>query len=253
MNPLVLVHGAFHGGWCWRRVADILRAAGHAVFTPTLTGLGERAHLLRASTSLETHIADVCGVLEAEELEQVILVGHSYGGIPVMAAADRLPQRIAAVVYLDAVLLRDGQAWSDVHSPKAAERLIASAQAHGGIAIPAPEPAAFGIADPHDRQWAARRLAPHPLGTYRQALRLRNPGAPGPRRVYIDCTLNPLASLAASKATAASEPGWTCVKLPAHHDAMITAPQALADALLQLCSPAAANDEGGIPHVRTPR
>ena len=116
MATYLLVHGAWHGGWCWRRVTDILRAEGHTVFTPTLTGLGERAHLARPEIDLETHISDVLGVLDAEELDDVILCGHSYGGMVITGVADRLPGRIKALVYLDAFVPEHGESVIDLYA-----------------------------------------------------------------------------------------------------------------------------------------
>ena len=108
-KTFVLVHGAWHGGWCWREVADLLRGRGHRVFAPTLTGLGERRHLMSANISLATFVADVAGVIEAEELEDIILVGHSHGGAVISGVADAMPERIRALVYLDATILQNGE------------------------------------------------------------------------------------------------------------------------------------------------
>ena len=107
-KTFVLVHGAFHGGWCWRDVAQSLRAAGHTVFTPTQTGLGERRHLLSRDITLDTFVLDVVNVIESEELGDVILVGHSFGGITITAVADRLPERLRHLVYLDAGVVHSG-------------------------------------------------------------------------------------------------------------------------------------------------
>jgi pimeloyl-ACP methyl ester carboxylesterase len=113
MAQYVLVHGGAHGGWCWHHVAKRLRAAGHAVFTPTLTGLGERRHLLSADTDLETHITDVLNMMLFEDLSDVILVGHSYGGMVITGVADRARARIQQLVFLDAAIPRDGEALID--------------------------------------------------------------------------------------------------------------------------------------------
>jgi len=113
-STYVLVHGAWHGGWCWKKVAPALRAAGHVVYTPTLTGLGERAHLANPAIDLATHVADVVNLLEAEELDKVVLVGHSYGGMVVTGVADRAADRIGRLVYLDAANPKDGQSLVDV-------------------------------------------------------------------------------------------------------------------------------------------
>src|SRR5258705_1716413 len=116
-STYVLVHGAWHGGWCWKRVAPALRAAGHEVYTPTLTGLGERAHLANPAIDLATHISDVVNLLEAEELNEVVLLGHSYGGMVVTGVADRAPARLRRVIYLDAFLPEDGKSLLDYLHP----------------------------------------------------------------------------------------------------------------------------------------
>src|SRR5438128_128006 len=105
MATFVLVHGAWHGGWCWKRVTPLLRAAGHEVYATTLTGLGERVHLASPNVGLALHVQDVVGVLEYEDLRDVILVGHSYGGIVISGVADRVPERLRHLVYLDALVL----------------------------------------------------------------------------------------------------------------------------------------------------
>src|SRR5215213_11633038 len=113
MATFVLVHGSMHGGWCWKRVAPLLRAAGHDVHTPILTGPGERVHLAHSGIDLDTHIRDVLGVLEFEDLHDVVLVGHSYGTMVITGVADRAPERIAHLVYLDGVMAGEGQAALD--------------------------------------------------------------------------------------------------------------------------------------------
>ena len=116
MADFVLVHGAWHGAWCWRKVIPPLWAAGHRVFAVTLTGLGERAHLLSKAITLDTHIADVVKVIETEELLDLILVGHSYGGVVITGVANRLAQRLRHLVYVDAMVLRPGESWSSTHT-----------------------------------------------------------------------------------------------------------------------------------------
>ncbi len=251
MSAYVLVHGAFHGGWCWRRVADRLAASGHRVYAPTLTGLGERAHLLTAKVDLETHIQDIAGVLEAEELDEVVLVAHSYGGIPVAGVADRMPGRIARLVFLDAVVLSGGESWSSIHAREVVERFIAGAnEQHGGLAIPVPDVAAFGITGEADRRWVLRRLTPHPLGTYRQPLTLRRPVGEGIDKTYIACTSQALPSLAPVKARLQPGREWKIRELPAGHDAMVSAPAALARLLLSTgaAEPAALSADGDAMH-----
>src|SRR5471030_3528606 len=142
----VLVHGAWHGGWCWNAVARILRAQGHQVFTPTLSGLGERAHLLSKAVDLSVFIQDVVNVLEYEDLTDVVLVGHSFGGLPITGAADRVPELIRQLVFLDAVVLEHGQtAFSRLAPEIVAQRIAQSNENSGGLSIPVPPASAFGV------------------------------------------------------------------------------------------------------------
>src|ERR1700690_637004 len=119
-QTFVLVHGAWHGGWCWSRVADRLRAAGHQVFTPTQTGLGERKHLLSKDITLDTFTKDITNVIEAEELSNVVLVGHSFGGLAISGVADAIPERIRHLVYLDSLIVEGGKSPLDAFTPEIA-------------------------------------------------------------------------------------------------------------------------------------
>ena len=142
----VLVHGACHGGWCWRHVADRLRASGHRVFTPTCTGLGERAHLMSREITLDTFTQDIAGVIEAEELGDIVLVGHSFGGLPVSGVADIIPDRIRHLVFLDALLAQPGRSAFDGLPPEiVAARRKAAEETSGGLSFSAPPPSVFGV------------------------------------------------------------------------------------------------------------
>ena len=144
-TTFVLVHGAWHGGWCYARVAALLRARGHTVFTPTLTGQGERAHLLSGSINLSTHIEDVLGVFRFERLDGVVLAGHSYGGMVITGVADRIAEKIKALAYLDAFIPEDGQSLFDINIPANTQRFLDNAGENGGLAVPAPSAAYFGV------------------------------------------------------------------------------------------------------------
>jgi len=230
----VLVHGAWHGGWCWRRVADRLQQAGHRVFAPTLTGVGERRHELRAEVDLETHIQDILGVLEAEELEDAVLVGHSYAGLVISGVAARARKRLRRLVYLDALLVEDGQSWAEAFPPEVAEaRRKSATMTHGVKTIPAPDPAIYGFADPADDTWLRRRLTPHPFAPFDQKVRWGGPLGSGVPRVYIDCTQPALAVLDTMKGRYRGKPGWPFVELKTGHDAMVSAPEALTRLLLE--------------------
>jgi pimeloyl-ACP methyl ester carboxylesterase len=229
-----LVHGAFHGGWCWRRVSDRLQKAGHRVFTPTLTGLGERRHLLTREVNLDTHIRDVIEVLEAEELENIVLAGHSYGGIVISGVAARVPKRIRQLVYLDAVLLEDGQSWSDALAPEmVAARRKAAADSSGGLTLPTPKPEFFGVEDPADREWVARRMTPHPFAAFDQKMRWGGPIGSGLPKVYVDCTQPLLPGIAAMKERYRGKPGWPFIEIKTGHDLMVSAPEETAQILLR--------------------
>lgn len=233
----MLVHGAWHGGWCWRRLTPLLRAAGHDAYTPTLTGLGERAHLLTPDVGLETHAQDVVGVLEYEDLHDVILVGHSYGGMVITAVAERAAQRLAHLVYLDAFLPRDGECLLDFLPPPAREQTLARARAEGeGWYLPPQRDAhPYGITDPADIAWVRRKLTAQPLKTMQQPVRRVDPLAATLPRTYISCTATRYFTHSVERAR--SESGWRHRELATGHDAMITAPAALAGALLDLVIP----------------
>jgi pimeloyl-ACP methyl ester carboxylesterase len=230
----VLVHGAWHGGWCWSRLAPRLRAAGHAVFTPTLTGLGERRHLISPQVNLDTHIDDVVNLLEFEELDNVVLVGHSYAGIVISGVADRAKPRLRQLVYLDSLLLESGQSlFSDFPQTVVEQRLKAIRETGGGVgAAAALPPKAFGVTEPADVAWVARRMTPQPVGTYLQPLLLKAPLGNGLPKTFIDCTVDPIATLEPGKARVRADASWKVRTLACGHDAMIVAPDALAELLL---------------------
>ena len=219
------MHGAWHGGWCWREVAEALRARGHRVFTPTLTGLGERAHLMSRAITLDTFAADVMGEMEAEELSDVVLVGHSFAGGPVSAVAERMRPRIKSLVYLDSMIVQPGQSPLDAIGPEAAAARRKTAQDFsGGLSLPPPPPASFGVPDGPAADWVRRRLTPHPFSTYESPLNLSGPIGAGLPRTYVHCTHPVYASLAPSRDWVRSQPGWRWLEIPTGHDAMVLAP-----------------------------
>ncbi|GAC1339950.1 MAG: alpha/beta fold hydrolase [Acetobacteraceae bacterium] len=229
MATFVLVHGAWHGGWCWRDVTRLLQQAGHRVATPTCTGLGERAHLMSRDITLDTFVADVAGVIAAEELDDIVLVGHSFGGLAASGVADRMPERIRALVFLDALLVPPGATPFDALPPEIVAARVAAAEASSaGVSLPAPPPAAFGVTDPAAGEWLARRLTPHPFGTFTSPLTLRNPVGHGHACIYIECTDPVYSPLDPVKRWARQQPGWRWEALAASHDPMVTAPDALA-------------------------
>jgi pimeloyl-ACP methyl ester carboxylesterase len=240
MRTIVIVHGAWSGGWSWRRVKERLEGRGFRVFTPTLTGVGERAHLARPEVDLELHIQDVAAVLEYEGLGDVLLVGHSYGGMVVTGVADRSPERLAGLVYVDAFVPSDGQSALDLLPPAVAEGMRARVAAEGdGWRLP-PNPPADDTA-PEDLAWLAPRRGPQPFATFTQKLRLEGTPPP-PLRAYIYCErTGPVDSFGPFARRAQQEPGWRYFGIDASHAANVTAPAALTDLLAGIAatSPAA--------------
>src|SRR6202008_2024813 len=167
----VLVHGAWSGGWCYARVAALLRSRGHTVFTPTLTGQGARAHLLSGAINLSTHIEDVLGVFRFERLDNVVLAGHSYGGMVITGVADLAPETIKALAYLDAFVPEDGQSLFDINIPASTQRFIQGAETLGGLAVPPPSAAYFGV-NAADAPTVDALATPFPIGCFTEKLKL---------------------------------------------------------------------------------
>jgi len=236
----VLVAGAFSGGWIWSRVASKLRAAGHMVFTPSNTGIAERSHLLAPSITLDTFVKDIAGVIEAEELSDVILVGHSFGGIPVSGAAELVASRIKRLVYLDSLVVQPGKsAFDGLPTEVVTQRRKAAQESSSGLSLPVPPPATFaglGVTEERDVAWLKRRFTPHPLGAYETPLMVKNPIGNGLPRTYIACT-NPVFSPAnPSKAWVQQQSGWNWVEIPTGHLPMVTAPDLLAQILMKVAA-----------------
>ena len=243
MATFVIVHGGFSGAWEWRAFAPLLQQAGHEVLRTTLTGLGERAHLASPAVSLDTHVHDVVNVLVYEDLRDVILVGHSYGGAVVTGAAERVPERLAHLVFVDAFVPEDGQAVVDLLGPEVTADWRERVRTLGdGWRLPSPFPG------------ATARHAPAPWKPVEEPLAVRDPAAAALPRTYIHCTAkpNPDAPVYAHfRDVAARAParGWRLRELPTGHLPMRSAPQALADLLLEV--PVAGDRErpepGGTP------
>lgn len=224
MATFVLVHGATAGGWVWRSVPSLLRQAGQEVYTPTLTGLGERRHLFHADLSMETHILDILHVLMFEDLYQVVLVGHSYGGAVITGVAEQCTERIAHLVYLDAFVPQDGEAVKDLYDPSVAAALAEYYLSGGrGSAANRTE-----IEDP--------RFLPHPLKTFIHPLQIKNEQAKALRRTYIFCTEKQEMGMRAQgivrSAERARAAGWGYHELPTGHHSMWTMPRELTALLL---------------------
>ncbi len=224
MATFVVAHGAWSAGWAWKKMRPLMRAAGHELWTPTYTGLGERAHLGHADVSLDTHIQDIVAVLETEDLNDVILIGHSYGGMVATGVADRARARIAKLVYLDAFAPKDGQAIFDLVPPDIAAKMRAGAQAsESGYGIPSnPMPSDTA---PEDQAWAAPRRHPQPVQAF--ATRLKLSGEPSAPRYYIYARKAGIGDNFRQFYQRAQREGWKTYEIDASHNPHITNPQAL--------------------------
>jgi pimeloyl-ACP methyl ester carboxylesterase len=227
----VLVHGAWHGGWCWQRVAPLLRAAGCEVHTPTLTGLGDRAHLANRAIDLETHIADICALLEMENLGDVVLAGHSYAGMVIAGVADRAAARLKRLVYVDAFVPEHGKCLLD-YWPAETRADVETRATATGFVPPTPLPA-YGVTKPEDLAWAEPRIRPQPLGTWNGRLQLKN-GETALPRAYIRCTDPARPIFDQFSRRLAHDPAWTYREIAAGHDCMIADPHGTAELLLSL-------------------
>ncbi len=231
----VLVHGAWHGAWCWSRVLPLLRAQGHAAHAVNLTGVGDRAHLLSVDVRLATHIADVVALIRCEELDDIVLVGHSYAGVVVTGVADVLlrtrPGLLRHLVYLDASAPRSGESWSSSHLPETVQGRIAAAAANGGLSLPPPDAAIFGLTGA-DRDWVNRRQTPQPFGLYREPLDFDEAAVERVTRTFIDCSNPPLPTIDAMRRRVRSEPGWRVVEMATGHDPMVSHPAELTAVLV---------------------
>lgn len=242
MAHFVLVHGAWHGAWCWRRVVQALISQGHRAHAVTLTGVGERAHLMSSAITLETHITDVLQAIEAEELEDVVLAVHSYAGMIGTAIADRQDHRLKHLVYVDAVVPRPGESWSATHASATREARLAAAAASPDYSFPPPDPAVFGLAG-DDLEWVRRRQTPHPGHPYQAALEFDPKRVAEVPRTFVNCTRPALGTIDAIRLRLRDPRYWDgawqggggvrMVELRTGHDPMISAPAELTRILLE--------------------
>lgn len=245
MAIYVLVHGAWHGAWCWDKVVPLLQAAGHHAYTPTLTGLGEQAALLAPEIGLDTHIQDVINFIETKDLQHVILVGHSYSGMVITGVADRVPHRVAHLVYLDAVVPHDGQSIVDIAHVGTMIRHDAKRNGDGWRVNPPREGrlgrgGLFGVTKEPDLSLVRSKITPQPLETFIQPVHIAHEDVVAAiPHTFIECTRRGLVvwlfrRIFTRGTLPPNEPGWKRRTLPSGHDAMIIAPQALAHLLLEI-------------------
>lgn len=230
-HTFVLVHGAWHGGWCWRRVADRLRLDGHAVFTPTLTGLGERSHLLWPGIDLATHVTDIVSVMRWERLSEVVLCGHSYGGFVISGVAEQMAPAIRSIVFLDAFLPVNGDTIQKVTGPAIQDAVRAALQRRD-LGVPPRSAETFGVNEA-DRAWVDSLCVPQPIGTFTSPIVLDGARENIARKTYIRAKgyHNPAFDRALSAVQ--SDPSWRCYEVDCGHDVMVDMPDRLTELLLQ--------------------
>ncbi|MFF0159932.1 alpha/beta fold hydrolase [Streptomyces sp. NPDC005263] len=239
MSTFLLVHGAWHSGECWERVVPLLASAGHRVLTPSLTGYGDKVPLLSPEVGLDTHVDDIVRLIVEEDLTEVVLVGHSYAGLVISSAANQVPDRIAHLVYLDAMVPEDGESAADVQ-PAAQALIDQAAQSDSGWRVPPlpelPPPfGLFGVTDRADVAWLRTMLSDQPVRCLQQPVHLDNPAVNTIPRTHIHCAVKPEGiprrSVPAIQPNGGPAQVW---ELPTGHDCMITMPVELANLLLKL-------------------
>ena len=231
-RTFVLIHGSYHGGWCWRRVADILQARGHKVFAQSLTGLGDRSHLLSKDINLETHIADIANLVRWEDLRDVCLVAHSYAGFPASGALEQIHDRVGSIVWLDAFLPEDGQKQIDYASAYGRDSML-KALAKGEISINPPPPSAFSVNE-KDYAWLESKMTPHPIGTATQPIHLTGKLQTIAKKTFIRVPRYSQPAFDKAFAACRTDKSWqTLVNRDSGHDVMVDQPEWLADILIK--------------------
>ncbi|MFG2942537.1 alpha/beta fold hydrolase [Streptomyces sp. NPDC048282] len=234
MSTYLLVHGAWHSGECWERVVPLLTGAGHRVYAPSLTGHGDKARLLGPGVGLDTHVDDIVRLITDEDLDDVVLVGHSYAGLVVSAAANRVPGRIGHLVYLDAMVPEHGETAADIQPVTRAliERTLASGDGWRVPPLPELPPpyGLFGVTEPADLAWLRTMLTDHAVRCFQQPVRLDDPAVRAIPRTHIHCVAA-VPEGVVRRPVPADQRVW---ELPAGHDCMITMPAELTELLLKL-------------------
>jgi len=231
-KTFVLVHGGWHGGWCWRRVADLLEKNGHKVFAPTMTGLGERSHLLDAKINLATHVTDIVNVIKWEGLSEIVLVGHSYGGVIISGVAEQVREAIGSIVFLDAFVPESGDSVADKASQPVREAIAALVQK--GDSAMKPVPAAVFRVNEKDRAWVDDKCTLHPIATLTEKINVTGAHERITKKAYIRAKGYPSIPFDGAQAKVAANPAWRVYELPCGHDAMVDMPDRLTEILLEV-------------------
>ena len=233
-KTFVLIHGAWHGGWCWRRVSDLLEKKGHKVFSPTLTGVGERSHLLSKDVNLDTHITDIVNVFKWEDLKDVCLVAHSYGGWPSSGALEQIGDRVSSIVWLDAFKPENGQKGID-YASEFSRKAFQEAVAKGEPGRKGPKAEAFKVNE-KDRAWVDSKTTPQPNGVAVQPIKLTGARDKIAKKTYIRASAYPQAAFDKALAECKADKSWQTFEAPKNsgHDVMVDAPDWLVDVLVKV-------------------
>tara|TARA_Y100001934_G_C12359243_1_gene779754 strand:- start:354 stop:1073 length:720 start_codon:yes stop_codon:yes gene_type:complete len=225
----LLIHGAFHGGWCWQFVAERLALEGFTVLTPSLSGMGTETDQDPTEVSLDTHITDVCSIIESQKLHDVTLVGHSYGGMPITGVADKMPERIRTLIYLDAMVPENGKSALDIRFPSGRHFPTID---NSGL-IPPVKARAFNLSG-QEEKWVDRQLQPQPPKTVNQPIRLEGAWEQVSRKIYLRATRYEAPWFDRFVSEKSSDPAWETYSYPWGHDMMITHPAELTQILISL-------------------
>lgn len=236
MADFVLVHGAWHGGWCWAACERALQALGHRTHAVTLTGLGERSHLLRADIDADLHVQDVVNTIRWRELDDVILVGHSYGGVVITGVAGQVPERLAGLVYVDAMVPEESGV--SLFARGNPERMaVFQKQIDAGKAGLEPDLFDAWTSDPDRKAWLRAMCTPQPAATFTQGVTLTGREAEVRRKLYILAERNRPSAFWAEYDKVKGRPGWTTRRMDTLHDVMVEAPDDLARVLAGFAGP----------------
>jgi pimeloyl-ACP methyl ester carboxylesterase len=231
-RTFVLIHGGWHGGWCWRRVADQLQGKGHKAYTPTLTGLGERSHLMSALVTLDTHITDIVNVIKWEDLDNIVLVGHSYAGFVISGVAERALHSIGSIVFVDAFLPQNGQRVVDLALPELRATALAAA-AKNEVGRPVPPAKSFGVNE-RDQAWVDAKMTQQPTLVSLQPIVLSGARDKVAKKTYIRATAHPQSVFDSYLTKAKSDPSWRTYEVSCGHDIMVDMPERLVEILLEV-------------------
>jgi len=223
-ETFLVCHGAWGGGWSWKKMQPLMQAAGHRLVTPTYTGLGERVHLANPSIDLDTHIQDVLNVIHYEDLSDIVLLGHSYGGMVATGVADRARDRVSQLIYLDAFVPGDGESLFDLNEPGRAPMRELAKAGDGWRVPPNPVPP---DTPPEDAEWLAARRVDMPLKCFETPLKLQGGALTLPRSYIYATRIAPADTFGRFAARARTEPGWRCHDIDASHSPAVSAPEKL--------------------------